>query len=44
VVGDREARDGTVTVRRRHSKEQNPIGVDEFRSAMEEEVKTRGIS
>ncbi|MEE8558927.1 MAG: threonine--tRNA ligase, partial [Myxococcota bacterium] len=44
VVGDREKTDGTVTVRRRHRKDQDAMSVDEFRSTVEEEVKTRGIS
>jgi threonyl-tRNA synthetase len=44
VVGDREAADGTVSVRKRHSKGQETIGVDAFRSTLEEEIRTRGIS
>ena len=44
VVGDREQTDGTVSVRRRHKKEQTSENVDEFRSRMREEVRTRGIS
>ncbi len=44
VTGDREAADGTVTVRRRHQKAQTRVGVDELCSKLEEEVKTRGIS
>jgi threonyl-tRNA synthetase len=44
VVGNREQSDGTVTVRRRHLKGQQTVGVDEFRSTIEEEIRTRGIS
>jgi threonyl-tRNA synthetase len=44
VVGDRERSDGTVTVRRRHRKGQETVGVDEFRATIEEEIRTRGIS
>ena len=44
VVGDREQSDGTVTVRRRHQKQQTSQNVDEFRSKMREEVQTRGLS
>ena len=44
VVGDREQADGTVSVRRRHKKDQTSQNVDEFRSRMREEVQTRGIS
>jgi threonyl-tRNA synthetase len=44
VAGDREVSAGTVTVRRRRHKGQVTRGVDEFRSDMEEEIKTRGIS
>jgi threonyl-tRNA synthetase len=44
VVGEREQQDGTVTVRRRHHEEQTSMNVDEFRSNMREEVRTRGIS
>jgi threonyl-tRNA synthetase len=44
VVGDREKSDGTVTVRRRHKKAQVTVGVDELRSTIEEEIRTRGIS
>jgi threonyl-tRNA synthetase len=44
VVGDREQADGTVTIRRRHHKQQTSQNVDEFRSKMREEVRTRGIS
>lgn len=44
VVGKREEGDGTVSVRRRHHKEQTSENVDDFRSRMREEVRTRGIS
>jgi threonyl-tRNA synthetase len=44
VVGDREISNGTVTVRRRHQQGQDTTGVDEFRSHIEEEIRTRGIS
>jgi threonyl-tRNA synthetase len=44
VVGDREKSDGTVTIRRRHKKEQTTAGVDEFRATIEEEIRTRGVS
>ena len=44
VVGDREQADSTVSVRRRHRKGQQTVGVDEFRSKIEEEIRTRGIS
>jgi threonyl-tRNA synthetase len=44
VVGDREQADGTVTIRRRHTKQQTSQNVDEFRSKMREEVQTRGLS
>jgi threonyl-tRNA synthetase len=44
VVGDREQADGTVTIRRRHQKQQTSQNVDEFRSRMREEVRTRGLS
>ena len=44
VVGDREELDGTVTVRRRHRAEQQTLPTKEFRSNLEEEVRTRGIS
>jgi threonyl-tRNA synthetase len=44
VVGDREQADGTVTIRRRHQKQQTSQNVDEFRSKMREEVRTRGLS
>jgi threonyl-tRNA synthetase len=44
VVGNREQSDGTVTVRRRHRKGQRTVGVDEFRSTIEEEIRTRGVS
>jgi threonyl-tRNA synthetase len=44
VVGDREQADGTVTVRRRHAKGQETVSVDAFRSRIEEEIVTRGIS
>ncbi|MCP4005842.1 MAG: threonine--tRNA ligase [bacterium] len=44
VVGDRESDDGSVTVRRRHKKGQESFPVDEFRSKIEEEIRTRGIS
>ncbi len=44
VVGDREQADQTVSVRRRHHKGQDTLGVDEFQKKLEEEVRTRGIS
>jgi threonyl-tRNA synthetase len=44
VVGDREQADGTVTVRRRHAKGQETLSVDAFRTRIEEEILTRGIS
>ncbi len=44
VVGDREQSDSTVSVRRRHRKGQQTVGVDEFRRQIEEEIMTRGIS
>jgi threonyl-tRNA synthetase len=44
VVGDREQAEGTVTVRRRHAKGQETASVDAFRSRIEEEIVTRGIS
>ena len=44
VVGDREAADGTVTVRRRHKKGQDTVGVHELVKKLEEEIETRGIS
>jgi threonyl-tRNA synthetase len=44
VVGDREQAESTVSVRRRHRKGQQTVGVDEFRSKIEEEIRTRGIS
>jgi threonyl-tRNA synthetase len=44
VAGDREQADSTVTVRRRHREGQSTMGVDQFRSMAEEEVRTRGIS
>jgi threonyl-tRNA synthetase len=44
VVGDREQSDATVTVRRRHQGGQETLGVDAFRSRIEEEISTRGIS
>jgi len=44
VVGDREQADSTVSVRRRHRKGQQTVGVDEFRRQLEEEIRTRGIS
>ena len=44
VIGDREQADGSVTVRRRHKKGQDTLGVHEFQKKLEEEVKTRGIS
>jgi threonyl-tRNA synthetase len=43
VVGDREQADGTISVRRRHRKGQETMSVDEFRSQLEEEIRTRGI-
>ncbi len=44
VVGDAEVESGSVTVRRRHSAEQQKLGLVEFRDLIQEEVKTRGIS
>ena len=44
VVGNREESEGTVTVRRRHREGQDTLAVDEFRSRLEEEIRTRGIS
>jgi len=44
VVGDREQADSTVSVRRRHQKGQQTLGVDELRSKLEKEIRTRGIS
>jgi threonyl-tRNA synthetase len=44
VIGDREVADGTATVRRRHHKGQDTLGVHELLKKLEEEVKTRGIS
>jgi threonyl-tRNA synthetase len=44
VVGDREQADGTVSVRRRQQKGQQTLGVDELRSKLEKEIRTRGIS
>lgn len=44
VVGDREVSDHSVTVRRRHVKGQETLGVDEIRKKLEEEIQTRGIS
>jgi threonyl-tRNA synthetase len=44
VVGDREQADGTVSVRRRHAKGQETLSVDAFRTRIEEEIITRGIS
>jgi threonyl-tRNA synthetase len=44
VVGDREQADGTVSVRRRHAKGQETLSADAFRSRIEEEIVTRGIS
>jgi threonyl-tRNA synthetase len=44
VVGDREQADGTVSVRRRHAKGQETVSVDAFRTRIEEEIETRGIS
>jgi threonyl-tRNA synthetase len=44
VVGDREQADGSVSVRRRHSKGQESVSVDAFRTRIEEEIVTRGIS
>jgi threonyl-tRNA synthetase len=44
VVGDRETADSTVTVRRRHKKGQDTLGLHELIKKLEEEVKTRGIS
>ncbi len=44
VVGDAEAESDTVSVRRRHSGEQQKLGLGEFVNLIQEEVKTRGIS
>ena len=44
VVGDAEAENGTVSVRRRHSGEQQKLDLGEFVNLIQEEVKTRGIS
>ncbi len=44
VVGDREQAESTVTVRRRHRKAQETLGIDAFRSQLEEEIHRRGIS
>jgi threonyl-tRNA synthetase len=44
VVGDAEAESASVTVRRRHSGEQQKLGLVEFRDLIQEEVRTRGIS
>ena len=44
VVGDREQAEGTISVRRRHREGQETFAVDEFRSRLEEEIRTRGIS
>ena len=44
VVGDAEAESASVTVRRRHSGEQQKLDLVEFRDLIQEEVRTRGIS
>jgi threonyl-tRNA synthetase len=44
VVGDREQADGTLSVRRRHKKGQETVGVDSFCDQLKEEIRTRGIS
>jgi threonyl-tRNA synthetase len=44
VAGDREQRDGAVTVRRRHRADQETLSVDRFRALFEEETQTRGLS
>jgi threonyl-tRNA synthetase len=44
VVGDREEAERTVTVRRRHRKEQEAASVEQFCAAISEEIRTRGIS
>lgn len=44
VVGDREVSDHSVTVRRRHVKGQETVGVEELKKKLEEEIQTRGIS
>ncbi len=44
VTGDREEADNTVTIRRRHRKGQETLGVHEFQKKLEEEIRTRGIS
>ncbi|MBW2280131.1 MAG: threonine--tRNA ligase [Deltaproteobacteria bacterium] len=44
VVGDAEAENGSVTVRRRHSREQRTLALKEFVETMQEEVRTRGVS
>jgi threonyl-tRNA synthetase len=44
VVGDREERDRSVTVRRRGQKEQQSLPLQDFHRALREEIKTRGLS
>jgi threonyl-tRNA synthetase len=44
VVGDREERDRSVTVRRRGQKEQRSLLLQDFHRALREEIKTRGLS
>jgi threonyl-tRNA synthetase len=41
VLGDREATDGTVTVRKRHTTEQTTLSLADFTSAIGAEVKAR---
>ncbi len=44
VVGDREAADNAVNVRRRHDPARITLGVDALRNRIEEESKARGLS
>ena len=44
VVGDREERDRSVTVRRRGQKEQRSLSLHDFHRALREEITTRGLS
>jgi threonyl-tRNA synthetase len=44
VVGDREAAENAVNVRRRHDPARLTMGVDALRKRIEEEVRTRGLS
>jgi threonyl-tRNA synthetase len=44
VVGDREERDRSVTVRRRGLKEQQSLLLQDFHRVLREEIKTRGLS